>query len=149
MGRNKMWKSFNEIIEIAETNPSQQIWCINDEGTIDFITTAKDIKNTVGNFNWEGVNFGIVGKNDDEAHDEQSDELQVPEEQVGELQISAKKITHKIEVIKTSNAVELSTIANNFMENKQIVNIEYQTNTVIAPKHAVEYSVMIHYIEED
>lgn len=59
---NNNWKSLDEIIKLAEENPNQNIWCISMDGRVDFMMTASEIKETIGNFDWTGVNFTIVNK---------------------------------------------------------------------------------------
>ena len=59
----KCWKSLDDVIAIAETNPNQEFWCVSSDAKKDFIMTAAEIKSTIGNFDWTGVNFALITKN--------------------------------------------------------------------------------------
>lgn len=54
------WKNLDEIIKLAEKNPNENIWCISNDGRVDFMMKAGEIKETIGNFDWTGVNFTII-----------------------------------------------------------------------------------------
>lgn len=56
------WKNLDEIIKLAEKNPNENIWCISNDGRVDFMMKAGEIKETIGNFDWTGVKFTIVNK---------------------------------------------------------------------------------------
>ena len=50
--------SLEEVLKIAEENPNQKIWCISETNdTADFITTAKEIKDSMGNLSWSNIKF--------------------------------------------------------------------------------------------
>lgn len=59
---NNCWKSLDEIIAISETNPNQTFWCVTEGNKKNFIMTAAEIKSTIGNFDWSGVNFALITK---------------------------------------------------------------------------------------
>lgn len=142
--------TFEEVMHLADFEPDKQIWCINMEGTIDFITTAKDIKSTVGNFNWEGVSFMKIGDSkDDQQEQSESKDNECNADTTGEFTFTKKKIKHRIQMFKSNNLADLMTMANQFLENiEDIVRIDYQigqSNTI--GLLSMEYSVMIHYVE--
>ena len=57
---NNCWRTLDEVIRLAEENPNQKIWCISNYKKADFVMTAAEIKQTIGNFDWDGINFAIV-----------------------------------------------------------------------------------------
>ena len=59
--KNEQNLSFDQVMILAENEPDKFIRCTNDEGTLNFLLKAIDIKNTVGNFDWKGVNFTLLG----------------------------------------------------------------------------------------
>lgn len=59
-----------EIINLSDKYPNTKIWCLSVTREVDFVTTAKDIRDTVGNFNWNGITFYIVTNGDKELEEE-------------------------------------------------------------------------------
>lgn len=141
---SKSMLSYEEVIKLAETDPDRKIWCISIDGRVDFMTTAKEIKDTAGNFDWTGVSFGYIKDSDEKGQDNQE------EIKCSELTISRKRYINKIQLFKSSGIMDLSALVNEFIENKQIVSIQYQTSSSSYKESIItEYSVMIHYVEEE
>ena len=57
MEKKSNWLNLNDIINLSETEPDRQVWCINEDTYKDFMMSAKDIKDTIGNFEWSGWSF--------------------------------------------------------------------------------------------
>ena len=64
------WRTLNEILKM---NDKESIWCISDNGNVDFLTTVGDIRSTIGTVDWNGINFGIV-TNSNENKETKSEE---------------------------------------------------------------------------
>lgn len=140
---NKVWISLNDVIALAETEPNQNIWCISDDGSLDFLATASDIKKTIGNFDWTGVKFGIVGNSEEENNEENEDTTKIDGSIV---QIAPKKVNHKIKLFSGTERNMVENEVNKFLENN--VNGEARIEHHMASGNGIVYSVMVHYTED-
>lgn len=145
MSDKTMWKSLDEILKLK---PDRQIWCVSDDGRVDTLTTAGKIAELINSgvdtSTWENVNFGIVGNLDDieELQDE-------PKQDEPQFEIKGSRAIHKIKILSSIIKDDLIKEANKFMEDKNVVNIEYQTESYNSTdiNIIITYTVMIHYVE--
>lgn len=142
--------TFQEVMKLAETEPDTKIWCISMDGRIDCLTTAGEIKMTIGNFNWDGVEFMKVESSNDNKEKQDKEQIEEQESNNEGFTISGKPIKHKVQLFKANNISDLNVMVNQFIENlNNIVKIDYQigqSNTI--GLLSLEYSVMVHYIED-
>ena len=127
MSDKSIWMSLKEVVKLSEVKPNQNIWCINKENYNDFIMTAKDIKDTIGNFEWTGWSFGIIANSyKEEIEDtgiEESCENPEPLHQGMLMEIkTASKVISDLDV--NSFEKHLNQFLNN--DDLEIVNIHYQ-----------------------
>lgn len=138
--------SFGDVIHIAETNPNQNIWCISMDGRVDFIMSADEIKKTVGNFDWEGVDFMLVENKEESA--ENPEPLQTHGNVInnGEFQIAPQRLKHRVRMFAGSELGIIENDVNNFIKNiGSAIEIEY---SIARDGLNITYSVLIHYVEE-
>lgn len=142
--------TFEEVMELADTKPNTQIWCISTDGTVDCLITALGIKKAVFSkdntgIDWHNVNFMKVGNAEDDQQEQQNDN----ESTSDEFTITRKKIKHKVQMFRANNLADLMVIVNQFLEDREdVIKVDYQigqSNTI--GLLSMEYSVMIHYIE--
>lgn len=138
---NKSLVSFDTVMRFAEINPSQKIWCISMDGRIDFLMDAGEIKKTVGNFDWNGVDFFLVGE-----QEERADEIKVEPTTTGEIQIAPQKLNHRVKMFAGSELSIVEAEVNDFIKNiGSAIEIEY---SIARDGLNTTYSVLIHYVEE-
>lgn len=134
-----------ELNDVTRLEPETKIWCISMDGRVDFLMTAGEIKNTIGNFDWTDVKFGLVLD-----PKPKKEETEVESKQVKTATIKGKKTIHKIKILSSGVKEDIEERANAFMENKNVVDIKYQTESRESDMSLmVTYTVMIHYVELD
>lgn len=57
---SKIWLKLNDVLEMEDTSPNQKIWCLTEDGTIDFLTTVSEICNVVKENGKDKVNADIL-----------------------------------------------------------------------------------------
>lgn len=137
---NKTWLTLDEVLDIAEKEPDQLIWCISDDMSKDFTITASNIKESIGTFDWNGVKFGFISSNDEEGETTVSSS--------SEITLAGKTTNTKIEILEDINSTTLVTKANDFMHGKTVVLVQYSVIPATVDNVPV-YSVMIQYIVEE
>lgn len=134
-----------ELRDVVNLEPETKIWCISMDGRVDFLMTAGEIKDTVGNFDWTDVKFGLVLD-----PKPKKEEVKVEDKSIKTATIKGKKAIHKIKIISSGVKEDIEERANAFMENKNVVDIKYQTESRESNASLmVTYTVMIHYVELD
>lgn len=142
------FRTLDEVIKIAEENPDQQIWCISMDGTVDYLMKAGDIKNTIGNFDWTGVDFGVINNDNnntdnrenqfeqcerrDEREQEQYETVE-PEYHMGKHsypEYNNRKLVTKVYFFTGSDLEELQKEINEFIADKDIIDIKCNTCTL-------------------
>lgn len=138
METNKMWLTLDEVLEIAQEKPEQQIWCVCPDS--DFLMSAGDILSTIGSFNWNDVKFGFVSSYEDEEEDEDA------------ITLSKKEMYHQVEILKSGELGILKDNINAFLKTNQvlnIVNIDLKAVPTTQYAGACIFIAIIHYIKED
>ncbi|WP_304393440.1 hypothetical protein [uncultured Clostridium sp.] len=134
-----------ELRDVVNLEPETKIWCVSMDGRVDFLMTAGEIKDTVGNFDWTDVKFGLVLD-----PKPKKEEVKVEDKSIKTATIKGKKTIHKIKILSSGVKEDIEERANAFMENKNVVDIKYQTESRESDMSLmVTYTVMIHYVELD
>ena len=156
------FRDWDEIMELAETDPDQKIWCISMDGGTDFVMTAKEIKQTVGNYDWHGVSFGIINEDHAEDRSENQSEACDPSEcdyYEGKHAYKDDLYIQKSQVkVKFFTAIELKALEeriNSFIKDLDVINIKFETsiagskeeviNKKTCKSNSVVYTAMIIY----
>ena len=153
MSDSKVWVNLGEVCDIAALKPDQMIWCVGNEG--DFLTEAHSIKETIGSFDWTGVQFALVSSGNEKGESEKVIAEENPDKATelnGDgFQISKKRNRQAIKIFKGADSEMLEEKVNEFLDTlSEIVNIKYSTS--VASRGNVDvimYSVLIHYLKED
>ena len=66
MDENINWIDLYKVLELSETEPDRDVWCLHEVSYKDFTLKAKDIKATIGNFDWSGFKFAPLDKHIEE-----------------------------------------------------------------------------------
>lgn len=117
-----VFKSLEEIIKLSEKYPNQPIWCLSDDGSTDFITTALDIKNCKDHLNSSKINFGIIDSPDSPKED--------TEENVKKIyhgKHSYQNSNNSIKIFYGTDLLKLEERINSFIENVNVLDIKCMT----------------------
>lgn len=156
-----------EIINLSDKYPNTKIWCLSVTREVDFVTTAKDIRDTVGNFDWNGITFYIVTNGDKELEEELEKQKDIVDKVIEEQEIREIKEKEQIEKlkekeeIKYSKRVKVKTAFNKELienvinkeieelEEKEYIvqNIQLQTIQYIGKReNTIQYTALIEYL---
>lgn len=137
---NDTWLELKDVLNL---DPVTKIWCVSIDGRIDCMMTAGDIAEAKDKVDWKGVNFGLITEQK-KKKEEQPEKLKNTS-----ITYTGKKYLHKIKILSSGVKEDIEERANEFMKDKNIVNVEYQTESRVQDTSLmVTYTVMIHYVEE-
>lgn len=117
-----VFKSLEEILKIAERNPNQQIWCLSDDGSSDFITTALDIKNCQDHLNFSKISFGIIDSPDNSKEDTKENV-----KKIYHGKHSYQNSNNSIKIFYGTDLLRLEERINSFIENVNVLDIKCMT----------------------
>lgn len=117
-----VFKSLEEILKIAERNPNQPIWCLADDGSTDFITTALDIKNCQDHLNSSKINFGIIDSPDSSKEDTKENV-----KKIYHGKHSYQNSNNSIKIFYGTDLLRLEERINSFIENVNVLDIKCMT----------------------
>ena len=125
------WLCLRDVTDIAMKEPEKQSWCVHSETFKDFIMTAKDIKDTIGNFDWAGWEFMPLSK------------------PTNEKSLIDKEPSPKFKVLNIFNYKKLEDELNNFSKEHpdSIIDVKFNTTYIHQNnlKYSILYSVLITY----
>lgn len=153
MSDSKVWVNLKEVCDIAELKPDQMVWCIGSDE--DFLTEAHSIKETIGSFDWNDIQFALVSSGNEKDEDEKVIAEENPDKTVEPsadgFQISKRRTRQAVKIFKGADSEILEEKINEFLDTlSEVVNIKYSTS--VASRGNVDvmmYSVLIHYLKED
>lgn len=110
---NENWLTLEDVLKLVDIKPNQNVLCVSNDGSKDFVMTVQGVAETLGCFYWADIKFRLV---EEETNNTQK------------IEINTNK-PYKVRTFESNDLLYLENRINEFIGNIDsinIINVMYQ-----------------------